>query len=351
MSRHIRVFTGLVTLVTAGLCAADSITVDGETYENVLVRETGALYYIQNPVDGKVVVARKSQVPAASLVLTSDPAQREALKQQWNEKYLERNPQFRAVEAPQLDVLSDGPAPAAGALAPAPALPGIPAEPRTVSATGDPNVYAQWRDTYVTDGYVPYINLQNVAMKDALHALLRQLNLDYVVRGDIIYISSPELLRKESLEELETRYYQIASTANDTLPKIVVRSPQFGGGFGGGGFGNQGSGGGFGNSGFGGGGFGNQGFGGGGFGNQGFGGGGFGGRGGGGFGGGGFGGRGGFGGGMDVTGISNISDLFSTIDDRRVGEPPAVIGPSFVSGTNNTQNGQTIQDARRGRRD
>jgi type II secretory pathway component GspD/PulD (secretin)/outer membrane protein assembly factor BamD (BamD/ComL family) len=222
----------------------------------------------------------------------------------------------------------------------------------------------------VTDGYVPYIKLEDVPLSDALKALLRPLNLSYSVQPGFLWISTAEKIRTESFEELETRIYELRNAGAETLFKIVIRNPggqgaqnfgigggQGGGGFGGqggGGFGGQGgggfggqSGGGFGGGGggfgggggsfgggggnFGGGGFGGQG--GGGFGGQG--GGGFGGQGGGGFGGqggGGFGGGGGGGFGGGGAQFSNISDLFGSISDLSVGETPAVIGLSS-SGT------------------
>jgi type II secretory pathway component GspD/PulD (secretin) len=237
----------------------------------------------------------------------------------------------------------------------------------------------------VTDGVVDYINLKNVNLRDALRALLRPLNLDFSIQPSFIWISTPERIRTESFEDLETRYYELRNAGAETLFKIVIRNPvNVVGGMGGGGFGGgQGGFGGGGQGGFGGGGFGGGqggfgggggqgGFGGGGFGGGNFaqsssfggtprgvgsqlgmGGGGFGGQGGGGFGGGqggfgggqgGFGGgQGGFGGGQGGFGgggggfggggggigggtFSNISDLFGTISDMMVGEPPAVIG-------------------------
>jgi type II secretory pathway component GspD/PulD (secretin) len=208
--------------------------------------------------------------------------------------------------------------------------------------------------SFITDGIVPYINLKNVSLGDALSALLRTINLDYAVEQNFIWISTPRRIREESFEKLETRFYELRNAGQTTLFKIVLRNPfggsggsNIGGGggnFGGGGFGggsNFGGGGGSfgggGNFGGGGGGFGGGGLGGGSFGggSGGFGGGGgnFGGGGGnfggGGFGGGGgnFGGGGGFGGrgggSNDVTQLSNISNLFSTINDLQVGEPPA----------------------------
>ncbi|MCC6142988.1 MAG: tetratricopeptide repeat protein, partial [Candidatus Hydrogenedentes bacterium] len=151
-------------------------------------------------------------------------------------------------------------------------------------------LYGQFR----TDGNVPYINLTGVTLEEALRALLRPLGLDFAVQPGFIWISTPQIIREESFEKLETRFYELRNAGQQTLYKIVLRNA-FGVVGGGGGFGG-GRGGGFGGGGFGGnqGGFGGGGFGG----NQGgFGGGGFGGNQGG-FGGGGFGGnQGGVGGG------------------------------------------------------
>jgi hypothetical protein len=167
-----------------------------------------------------------------------------------------------------------------------------------------------------SDGRVAYVNLKDVPLSTALDAILRPLNLDYSTQDGFLFISTPERLAHESFEPMVTRTYN--DVVEDTLPKIVLRNPfaATAGGFGGGanggaGFGNGGggvggNGGGFNNGGAGGGFGGGQGFGGGnGGGNQG-------------------------GGYRDVTAISNISDLFSTIDDRLVGESPAQIGVGYA---------------------
>ncbi len=97
----------------------------------------------------------------------------------------------------------------------------------------------------VTDGMVPYIKLTNVKLTEALRALLRPLNLDYSIQPSFIWISTPEKIRTESFEDLETRYYELRNAGAETLFKIVIRNPGgiSGGGFGGGG-GNFGGGGG-----------------------------------------------------------------------------------------------------------
>ena len=194
--------------------------------------------------------------------------------------------------------------------------------------------------TFVTDGMVPYINLKDVTLRDALKALLRPLNLAFRVQPGFIWISTPDRIRFESFEELETRYYELRNAGAETLFKIVLQNPGGGGGgYGGygGGYGGRsgGYGGGYGGGGYGGrsGGYGGGGYGGGGYGGGGYGGGGYSG----GYGGGRRGGysgggrRGGYGGGGGIQ-ISNISQLFQgSFDDTQVGEPKATIGISGIS--------------------
>ncbi len=176
-----------------------------------------------------------------------------------------------------------------------------------------------------SSGIVPYINLKGVTLREAIQALLRPLGLDFAVQPGFIWISKPDIIRRESFEKLETRYYELRNAGSETLYKLVLRN-RFGGissmgggmgGMGGGMMGGMGGGmmgggmGGYG-GGMGGGMMGGMG--------------GMGGYGGG-MGGGMMGGMmGGMGGGRDVTSISNISDLFSSINDAMVGEIPATTG-------------------------
>lgn len=171
----------------------------------------------------------------------------------------------------------------------------------------------------VTDGMVQYINLKDVSLREALKAILHPLNLDFSVQGNYLWISTPENIRTEAFEDLETRVYMLENAGAETLFKLVLtqeagRGDQFilGGNTGGGGGGQGGGGGGLGGGG-GGGGLGGGGGGGlGGGGGQG---------GGGGLGGGG-GGQGGGQGGGSESGFTNISELFDTISDEDVGEFP-----------------------------
>ncbi len=248
----------------------------------------------------------------------------------------------------------------------APAYPGAPGQ----------QGYGVSQDVYYgtkSSGIVPYISLKDVTLREALKALLRPLGLDFSVQPGFIWISKPEIIRQESFESLETRFYELRNVGADILFKLVLRNPFGGvGGMGGGMYGGMGSFGGRGYGGmggmYGGGMYGGMGgmyggmgggmggmYGGGMYGGMGgmYGGGmggyrgGMGGYGGGGMYGGGmyggmggmYGGMGGYRGGMggmyggmggmyggmggfgrDVTTLSNISDMFSTISDQIVGE-------------------------------
>ena len=194
-----------------------------------------------------------------------------------------------------------------------------------------------------SDGIVPYISLKDVTLREALKALLRPLGLDFSVQPGFVWISKPEIIRQESFESLETRFYEMRNVGADRLFKLVLRNPFGGvggmGGMGGGGmyggmgsFGGRGYGGGIYGGGMYGGGMGGMygggmygGYGGGMYGGMGGYRGGMGGMYGGGMGGmygggmyGMYGGMGGFG--RDVTTLSNISDMFSSISDQIVGE-------------------------------
>lgn len=89
-------------------------------------------------------------------------------------------------------------------------------------------------------GMIDYINLKNVTLGDALTAILRPLNLAYSVESTFIWISTPEKIRTESFEDLETRYYQLNYFGNETLFKITLSLGSLTGSGGGGGGGGEG---------------------------------------------------------------------------------------------------------------
>jgi hypothetical protein len=301
-----------VTLLLSGLAAADSITVAGKTYPNVYIREGGSLYYVQMPEDGTVLVVPKAQAAASAVSLSNDIAERERLLARWKEANARLNGRVaESVKAPSASktVISD---PSTNQRSESPVLRLKGQAGSTQSPSNTPGA---------TDGVLPHIKLNDVKLADALKVILRQLNLDYTVQGNVIYISTPERLRKETWEQLETRVYHL-NNAGDTMPKIVVRSSGLSQTMGGvGGAGGYAGGAAYGGTGYGGyGGVSANQYGGstmsGGYGGNSYGGG---------MMPGGYGGAGG-GYGRDVTQISNISDLFSRIDDRMVGETPAQIG-------------------------
>ncbi len=319
-----------VLLAGAGTCWGDSLIVAGETFENVCIRESASMYYVQVPSDGSVFSVPKSDVPAKDVSISTDAAQREALRQEWKRNHDQR--QGVTVAAEQTPV----PAPAASD---PPVEPGSrrdvarvrAMQPSEASQQAAGTQSARISDHNTGDGYVSRVKLTNISMGEALKATLRPMNLDYRVEDGYVWISTPEKLRQESFERPETRYYELKSPGADTLPKIVVRDPgaaqvttgaagSRGQGYGEGNGNNRGGGKG-GDGGGGGKGGGNrtggtqQGRG------MGYG-----------------GGAGGLGwGGAGMGGMpmaprgpqfSNIAELFSTIDDRLVGETPAIIGIS-----------------------
>lgn len=289
---------------------ADSIVIDGTTYTDVYIVATDASYYVQTPKDGKVLSVARSAVAPGDVQISESAAERAELLARWKSN----SPRHQMQARTAANRAAQSASAASSELEQSPATPTL----RLRGASATPSLEGDAR----SNGYVPYIKLKDVPLGTALDALLRPMGLDYRIENGIVFVSSPKILRREAFGPMETRQYQFHG--NDTLHKIVLGGVggtsinQTGGGFGGtgsqrgqGSFGGSGQLGGQG--GFGGGGLGAQG------GQGGFGG-----------GQGGRGGQGGFGGGGggvgDVTAIGNISQLFSTIDDRLVGEVPATIG-------------------------
>ena len=302
--------SALAAVVSTMTAPADSIVINNTTYSDVYIVTTEASYYVQTPEDGKVLSVDRNSVAPGDVQISEDAELRAALLTRWKAN----NPRHQMQARTAANRAAQNASAASSELEQSPATPTL--SLRGASAT--PSLEGDAR----SNGYVPYIKLKDVPLGTALDALLRPMGLDYRIENGIVFVSSPKILRREAFGPMETRQYQFHG--NDTLHKIVLGGVggtsinQTGGGFGGtgsqrgqGSFGGSGQLGGQG--GFGGGGLGAQG------GQGGFGG-----------GQGGRGGQGGFGGGGggvgDVTAIGNISQLFSTIDDRLVGEAPANIG-------------------------
>lgn len=247
----------LVCAVFIPLALADTIAHKDATYEGVYVTESPERYFVGFPEDGRALSLKKDEV--THVQLSDDPGYRQSLYDLWSANNSARKVQqqiYRQVTPANVRLPEPGQQPQrAGAR---------PEEPQARSV-GAPLVLPvprpealENKDGYVTDGMVDSINLQDVPLKDGLRAMLRPLNLDYKVEEGHIWISTPERIRTESTERLETRVYEPKSTAYETLPEIILANPggsyqaNQGNGFGGGrGGGGQNAG--FGGSGFGGG--------------------------------------------------------------------------------------------------
>ncbi len=72
-------------------------------------------------------------------------------------------------------------------------------------AGADLSTNADW----VTDGRIAYFNFIDTPLRDALSLILRPLGLAYSVEQSFIWISTPNHLRHEAFEDLETRYYML----------------------------------------------------------------------------------------------------------------------------------------------
>ena len=66
------------------------------------------------------------------------------------------------------------------------------------------------------------IRLENVPLGDALKVILRGEGLDYRVEGNYIFVSTPEILRKEAPGPMETRFYELDNIP-DAFPGADVR--------------------------------------------------------------------------------------------------------------------------------
>ena len=89
----------------------------------------------------------------------------------------------------------------------------------------------------VTTGEVRNISMTDVTLREGLIALLRPLNLEFVVRGDYIWVSSAQKIRTEAFEPLEWRVYELKNLGAEILPKVIVNNPGSSGGGGMGGYG------------------------------------------------------------------------------------------------------------------
>ncbi len=190
------------------LCPADEITIKGVRYTDVYIRSTEQMYYIQTPEDGKVLSALRDEVSLDTVVITEDAEARAALLDRWKSNNAGEKQAAKVRDAMAEAASSEAQAASA---------------PTTLQLRGT-GVGAEMR-AMRSNGYIPYIKLKDVPLGQALDAILRPLGLDYQIYGDIVYVSSPELLRREAQGGMVTRSYTY--NGNDTMHKIVLRN-QFG---------------------------------------------------------------------------------------------------------------------------
>lgn len=300
------------------LAQADEVYLDGVWHRGVLITESPSQYYVHFPESGELRRVPKESLAAAAVRMTSMPEERDALRTQWAAA---RGAVNDVGEARRMRTAFSvgGVVPPGSSEAEEPPVTAT----RSLRLRGEAQPRRESDTAYASSGMVDSVRLRGVPLGDALDAIFRPLGLDYEVAPYGLYVSTPDRLRHEARERLETRIYHVAPSG-ETMPKVVVgqlpattQTLGFGVSGGVGGFGvsgrslGGGAGQGFGRGaggrgiGYGGGGFG-QGF------------------------GGNFG--GGFAGAVSpVSQVGNVSELFRNIDDRVVGEAPAQIATAGVA--------------------
>lgn len=92
----------------------------------------------------------------------------------------------------------------------------LPADaPSAEESASGPDESAGLQGRYVTDGMVPYIHLQDVAMREGLTALTRPLNLTFMELSGVVWVSSPALI--------ETDAALPAPAARPASPEVAAR--------------------------------------------------------------------------------------------------------------------------------
>ena len=76
--------TLFVLLPVATTAFGDRIVVEGVAHDNVYIRESATMYYVQAPESGDVWSVRKADVPADAVTISIDDTERSALLARWN---------------------------------------------------------------------------------------------------------------------------------------------------------------------------------------------------------------------------------------------------------------------------
>ena len=107
--RHSVLLAALLTLATSA--SADTVRVDGATYDGVFVQATSKQYLILFPEEGTVLSVAKSALSAGDVQRTEDPGARKALRTAWQEKSraLRSNRSAELDESPESKDLSEEP--------------------------------------------------------------------------------------------------------------------------------------------------------------------------------------------------------------------------------------------------
>ncbi len=92
-ARH--VLPALSILVPCLSATADTITIDGQRYENVLISKSAALYYVQLPDEGRTLSVAVDKVDPDSVTINEDPYYRDELKAKY-----ERNREMNESQEP-----------------------------------------------------------------------------------------------------------------------------------------------------------------------------------------------------------------------------------------------------------
>jgi type II secretory pathway component GspD/PulD (secretin) len=64
------------------------------------------------------------------------------------------------------------------------------------------------------------IHVSELPLESALNGMLRQHGLGFSIERDFIYVSTPDVLRGSSFEQIETRFYHLKDTSRIALPKL-----------------------------------------------------------------------------------------------------------------------------------
>lgn len=219
------VLVALVLLIVAVPTLADSIKIDGVQHDDVYVRTTSNMYYVEFPEDGVLRSLAKDEVEKESVSIDQDKEARRAIHARWKQNNLALAKSVAPPDSPSLAVepLSATDAAFVRARGRFPTR-SVRPNPRGVRGQVAPQPNVVPPSEIVTDGIIDRLTLRNVSLREALPAMLRPLNLSYVEKDGYIFISTPEKLRAEADEPLETRYYELGPSG-ETLFKIVVGNP------------------------------------------------------------------------------------------------------------------------------